>query len=159
RSAVPPSRSRETRKACRVIGRSSFAGDGSRRSHARSRAGPRCYRGEAGGNTAAATRSSFPGRATRARQSEGDRPMKTLAALTLAAGLAVAALPSPTGAETLRIIGDESTGLTSTVDGDGSVTKVAIASFDGLLADVEGSNRVLGRAQFTMTMVTSGDEL
>ena len=85
--------------------------------------------------------------------------MKTLAALTLAAGLAVAALPSPTGAETLRIVGDESTGLTTAVDGDGSVTKVAIASFDGLLADVEGSTRVLGRAQFTMTLVTNGDEL
>ena len=85
--------------------------------------------------------------------------MKTLAALTLAAGLTVAAFPSPSGAETLRIMGDEAMGLTTTVTGDGSVTKVAIASFDGLLADVEGSNRVLGRAQFTMTMVTSGDEL
>jgi hypothetical protein len=85
--------------------------------------------------------------------------MKTLAALALAAGLAVAALPSPTGAETLRIIGDESTGLTATVDGDGSVTKVATASFDGLLADLEGGNRVLARAQFTMTIVTNGDEL
>jgi len=85
--------------------------------------------------------------------------MKTLAALTLAAGLTVAAFPSPSGAETLRIMGDEAMGLTTTVTGDGSVTKVAIASFDGLLADVEGSNRVLRRAQFTMTMVTSGDEL
>ena len=85
--------------------------------------------------------------------------MKTLAALTFAAGLTVAAFPSPSGAETLRIMGDEAMGLTTTVTGDGSVTKVAIASFDGLLADVEGSNRVLGRAQFTMTMVTSGDEL
>jgi hypothetical protein len=85
--------------------------------------------------------------------------MKTLAALTLAAGLALAALPSSSGAETLRIIGDESTGLTTTVDGDGSVTKVATASFDGLLADVEGGYRVLGRAQFTMTIVTNGDEL
>jgi hypothetical protein len=85
--------------------------------------------------------------------------MKTLVALTLAAGLAVAALPSPTGAETLRIVGDESTGLTSTVDGDGSVTKVATASFDGLLADVEGGYRALGRAQFTMTIVTNGNEL
>jgi hypothetical protein len=85
--------------------------------------------------------------------------MKTLAALTLAAGLALAALPTSGGAETLRIIGDESTGLTTSVDGDGSVTKVAIASFDGVLADVEGSTRVLGRAQFTMTLVTNGDEL
>jgi hypothetical protein len=85
--------------------------------------------------------------------------MKTLAVLTLAAGLTVAAFPSPSGAETLRIMGDEAMGLTTTVTGDGSVTKVAIAAFDGLLADVEGSNRVLGRAQFTMTMVTSGDEL
>jgi len=85
--------------------------------------------------------------------------MKTLAALMLGAGLTVAAFPSPSGAETLRIMGDEAMGLTTTVTGDGSVTKVAIASFDGLLADVEGSNRVLGRAQFTMTMVTSGDEL
>jgi len=85
--------------------------------------------------------------------------MKTLAALTLAAGLAVAALPSSSGAETLRIIGDESTGLTTTVDGDGSVTKGATASFDGLLADIEGGYRVLGRAQFTMTIVTNGNEL
>ena len=85
--------------------------------------------------------------------------MKTLAVLTLAAGLTIAAFPSPSGAETLRTMGDEAMGLTTTVTGDGSVTKVAIASFDGLLADVEGSNRVLGRAQFTMTMVTSGDEL
>jgi hypothetical protein len=85
--------------------------------------------------------------------------MKPLAALTLAAGLTVAAFPSPSGAETLRIMGDEAMGLTTTVTGDGSVTKVAIASFDGLLADVEGSTRVLGRAQFTMTMITNGDEL
>lgn len=85
--------------------------------------------------------------------------MKTLAALTLVAGLAVAAFPTTGDAETLRIVGDESTGLTTTVDGDGSVTKVAIASFDGLLADVEGGNRILGRAQFTMTLVTNGDEL
>ena len=85
--------------------------------------------------------------------------MKALAALTLAAGLAVAALPTPGGAESLRIIGDEATGLTTTVDGDGSVTKVAIASFDGLLADVETGRRVLARAQFTMTIVTNGDEL
>jgi hypothetical protein len=85
--------------------------------------------------------------------------MKTLTALALAAGLAVAALPAPASAETLRIVGDESTGLTTAVDGDGSVTKVATASFDGLLADLETGYRVLGRAQFTMTIVTNGDEL
>jgi hypothetical protein len=85
--------------------------------------------------------------------------MKTLAAVALAAGLAVAAFPTAGGAETLRIIGDESTGLTSAVDGDGSVTKVAVASFDGLLADLETGGRVLARAQFTMTIVTNGDEL
>lgn len=85
--------------------------------------------------------------------------MKTLAAIALAAGLAVTAFATPGSAETLRIIGDESTGLTTAVDGDGSVTKVATASFDGLLADLETGYRVLGRAQFTMTIVTSGDEL
>jgi hypothetical protein len=85
--------------------------------------------------------------------------MKTLAAIVLAAGLAVAAFPTAGGAETLRIVGDEATGLTTTLDGDGSVTKVAVAAFDGLLADIEGGNRVLGRAQFTMTIVTNGDEL
>ena len=55
--------------------------------------------------------------------------MKTLASLTFAAGLAVAALPTPGGAESLRIVGDEATGLTTTVDGDGSVTKVAPLDF------------------------------
>jgi hypothetical protein len=85
--------------------------------------------------------------------------MKTLAAVALAAGLAVAALPTTGAAETLRIVGDEATGLTTTVDGDGSVTKVAVASFDGLLTDLEGGYRVLARAQFTMTIVTNGDEL
>jgi hypothetical protein len=85
--------------------------------------------------------------------------MKTLARIALAAGLAVAALPAAGRAETLRIIGDESTSLTSAVAGDGSVTKVAGASFDGLLSDVEGGRRVVGGGAFTMTIVTKGDEL
>jgi hypothetical protein len=85
--------------------------------------------------------------------------MKTLAALALTAGLAVAAFPTTVAAETLRIVGDEATGLTTTLDGDGSVRTVAVASFDGLLADLEGGHRFRRRALFTMTIVTNGDEL
>jgi len=85
--------------------------------------------------------------------------MKTLASLALAAGLAVAVFPTSGRAETLRIVGDEATGLTTTVDGDGSVRKDARAAFDGLLTDVETKGRVLGSAEFTMTIVTNGDEL
>jgi len=85
--------------------------------------------------------------------------MKTLATVALAAGLAVAAFPAVGTAETLRIVGDEASSLTTTVAGDGSVTKAAAASFDGLLADLEGGRRVLGSAGFLMTIVTNGDEL
>jgi hypothetical protein len=85
--------------------------------------------------------------------------MKILARIALAAGLSIAALPAVGTAETIRIVGDEATGLTTAVDGDGSVRKVAGAYFDGLLSDVESGGRVLGRAQFTMTIVTNGNEL
>jgi hypothetical protein len=85
--------------------------------------------------------------------------MKTVAALAFVAGLAGAALPTTVAAETLRIFGDETTGLTTTTDRDGTVTSVATAGFDGLLVDVEDGERVLARAQFTMTIATNGDEL
>lgn len=85
--------------------------------------------------------------------------MKTLGRLALLAGLAVAALPTTSAAATFKIIGEEATGLTSSVDGDGSVRTIATAGFDGLLEDVGERHRVLGRAQVTMTVVVKGDEL
>ena len=85
--------------------------------------------------------------------------MKTLVTLGLVAGLALATLPASAG--TLTIAGSEATGLAVTTEADGSVTRVATASFDGLLADADGTVRVfvIGRAQFTMTVPTTGDEL
>jgi len=85
--------------------------------------------------------------------------MKHFAALAFVAGLAIAALPTTGAAETLRIIGDEATGLTTTTDRDGTVTSVATAAFDGLLTDVEGGQRVLASAVFTMSVAVNGDEL
>jgi hypothetical protein len=85
--------------------------------------------------------------------------MKTLGTLALVAGLAIAALPTLAAAETVRIVGDETTGLVTTTERDGTQTSVASAAFDGVLTDVEGGTRALTRAQFTMTIVTSGDEL
>jgi hypothetical protein len=84
--------------------------------------------------------------------------MKTLGRLALLASLAVAALPTTGNAATFKIIGEEATGLTASVDGDGSVRTIATAGFDGLLEDV-GERRLLGRAHVTMTIVVNGDEL
>ncbi|HEV7503161.1 MAG TPA: hypothetical protein VGQ33_24250 [Vicinamibacteria bacterium] len=85
--------------------------------------------------------------------------MKTLGRLALLAGLAVAALPATARAATFKIIGEEATGLTASVDGDGSVRTIATAGFDGLLEDVGERHRILGRAQVTMTIVVRENEL
>ena len=85
--------------------------------------------------------------------------MKPLGTITLAAVLALAALPARGRADTVRIVGGESTSLTTAMEGDGSVRTVASASFDGLVADVEGGTRLLGAARFVMTTIVAGNEL
>jgi len=85
--------------------------------------------------------------------------MNPFGTITLAAVLALAALPARGGAETVRIVGGEGTSLIAATTGDGSVRTVAAASFDGMVANVEGGTRLLGAARFVMTTVVSGNEL
>jgi hypothetical protein len=84
--------------------------------------------------------------------------MKTLGTLALAGIVALAVLPAAVGAQTVGIGGSEATGLTRTLDGDGSVRIVGLAAYNGLVATDAGL-WALGSAQFTMTVVQAGDEL
>jgi hypothetical protein len=84
--------------------------------------------------------------------------MKTHGTLALAAVLSLAALPTAARAQTVGIVGSEATGLTRTVDGDGSVRVVAIAGFNGLVGTDAGL-RAVAAAQFSLTVVQAGDVL
>jgi hypothetical protein len=85
--------------------------------------------------------------------------MRTLKSLIPLAGLALGLLPATSTAQTFRVTGRELTGETTTIDADGSVRTVVQAGLDGLLYDVETSERVLAHSLLTMTVSVNGDVL
>ena len=87
-----------------------------------------------------------------------------VAALVAASVLAGAARaqatePPEPDSQTFAIIGQELTGETRTLDGDGSVRTVVQAGVNGILVDVEEHERVLARAVVKMTIAVNGSEL
>jgi len=75
------------------------------------------------------------------------------------AGHARASEPPEPDSQTFTITGQELTGETRTLDGDGSVRTVVQAGVNGILTDVEDRERVLARALVKMTIVVNGSEL
>jgi hypothetical protein len=67
--------------------------------------------------------------------------------------------PEPIRGDTFLITGQELTGETRTVDGDGSVRTVVQTGFYGLLSHIEGTDRALAHALVTMAIAVNGDEL
>jgi len=76
-----------------------------------------------------------------------------------AAGHARAVEPPDPESQTFAITGQELTGETRTLDGDGSVRTVVQAGVNGILTDVEDRERVLARALVKMTIAVNGSEL
>src|SRR5262245_33834556 len=83
--------------------------------------------------------------------------------LVVAAGLAgagwVQAAEPPDPDHTFRITGQELTGLTRTVDGDGSVRTEVQTGFNGLLEDLDEHERVLAAALARMSVTVNDDVL
>jgi hypothetical protein len=85
--------------------------------------------------------------------------MSASKSLLLLAGLALGLLPATSRADTFRIIGQELTGETITVDGDGSVRTVVKAGLNGFVYHVEMKEQEFAQAMVTMAITVNGDEL
>ena len=97
--------------------------------------------------------------------------MKSSRSLSLFAGLIAVGLlgsaprvqaaepPEPGRSATFRITGQELTGETTSVDGDGSVRTFVQTGFNGLLEHLEDRDRVLAHVLVTMAITVNGDEL
>ena len=85
--------------------------------------------------------------------------MSASRSLLLFASLALGLLPSPSRADTFRIIGQELTGETTTTEGDGSVRTEVKAGLNGWVYHVEMNEQVLAQAIVTMAITVNGDEL
>jgi hypothetical protein len=85
--------------------------------------------------------------------------MRVSKSLSLLAGLALGLLPATSRADTFRVTGQELTGETITVDGDGSVRTVVSAGLSGFVYHAEMNEQVFAHAMVTMAITVNGDEL